>query len=668
MAYPRWYPTATTLPDGRVLVTSGTTNCPTCIVDIPEVYDPATNTWTELTNARLAVPVYPFMFVLPDGRVLNAGAEEERLETRVLDVQAQTWTMVDPVPLSGGSAAMYIPGRVVKSGAVAFDPSNTSLRETWVLDMTQPSPAWRATAPMAFPRSHHNLTILADGTVLVVGGGRTTDGVTESQAVYEAELWWPETETWSTMAQMQVPRLYHSTALLLPDGRVLVAGGGRYGPDQTNAEVYSPPYLFRGVRPTITLAPSSAQYGSNFQVTTADASSIARVSLARLGAVTHSFNQDQRYLDLSFQQSVGSLTVQAPSNANVAPPGYYMLFLVNDAGVPSVAAFVSLSGAPPTNNPVPTTTGLNPASVTAGGPPFTLTVNGTNFINGSMVRWNGADRATTFVSPSQVTAAISSGDLATAGPVSVIVFNPAPGGGTSNAQTFTISTSPNPVPTTTSLNPTSATVGGAALTLTVNGTNFVAGSSVVRWNGANRTTMFVSASQLTASIPATDLATAGTASVTVFNPAPGGGTSNAQTFTISTSTSTTVTFDNPIPPGSSGSFLNGLFQGINFGTSQWRWENAYGADSTRHIYFGSGTSRTFAFSPGPRTLVNMRVFTGAAGTLTLTDNLGQTRTQSITTGSMQMVTTGWTQPSTTVTVTFTAGWELGVDDIVYRNP
>ena len=131
-----------------------------------------------------------------------------------------------------------------------------------------------------------------------------------------------------------------------------------------------------------------------------------------------------------------------------------------------------------------------------------------------------------------------------------------------------------------------------------------------------------------------------------------------------------VTFDNPIPPGSSGSLLNGLFQGINFGTSQWRWENAYGADSTRHIYFASssGTSRTFAFSPGPRTLVSMRVFTGAAGTLTLTDNLGQTRTQSITTGSMQMVTTGWTQPSTTLTLTFTAGWELGVDDIVYRNP
>src|SRR6267142_2166941 len=348
MAYPRWYPTATTLPDGRVLVTSGSTTCSTCIADIPEVYDPATNTWTQLTNARLTLPLYPFMFVLPDGRVLNAGSDEASIETRVLDVQAPTWTMVDPVPVGGGSAAMYGPGRVMKSGSPAdVDlPSTATINRTWVIDMAQPSPAWRETAPMAFPRGHHNLTILPDGTVLVVGGGRTTDGVDLTQAVYEAELWSPQTETWSTMARMQVPRLYHSTALLLPDGRVLGAGGGRLQGypqiDQLNAEVYSPPYLFWGARPTITLAPSSVAYGNSFQVSTPDASSIARVSLVRLGAVTHSFDQDQRFLELSFQRGSDSITVQAPANANLAPRGFYMLFLINSAGVPSVAAFVRL--------------------------------------------------------------------------------------------------------------------------------------------------------------------------------------------------------------------------------------------------------------------------------------------------------------------------------------
>jgi concanavalin A-like lectin/glucanase superfamily protein len=225
----------------------------------------------------------------------------------------------------------------------------------------------------------------------------------------------------------------------------------------------------------------------------------------------------------------------------------------------------------------------------------------------------------------------------------------------------------NPIPSTTSISPSSAPVGGAGFTLTVNGSGFVSGS-MVRWNGSGRATAFVSPTQLTAAVSAADIATVGTAAVTVVTPAPGGGTSNSQTFTISGGGTTTVTFDNPVPPGASGSFLNGVFQGIDFGTNQWAWESALDPDPTRHIYFGSssGTSRSFTFSPGPRTFVSLRVFTPTAGTLTLTDNVGQTWTQSITTGSMQTVTTGWTSASTTVTVTFTAGWNLAIDDIVYR--
>jgi hypothetical protein len=180
-------------------------------------------------------------------------------------------------------------------------------------------------------------------------------------------------------------------------------------------------------------------------------------------------------------------------------------------------------------NPVPTTTGLTPASVVAGGANFTLTVTGTNFVAGSVVRWNGAARTTTYVSATQLTAAISAADIARAGTASVTVFTAAPGGGTSNPQTFTIL---NPVPTITSLSPPSVTVGTLGLTLTVTGTNFVAGS-VVRWNGADRATTYVSATQLTAAIPVTDLVTAAIAQVTVFNPPPGGGTSNSVNFVIS---------------------------------------------------------------------------------------------------------------------------------------
>ena len=181
-------------------------------------------------------------------------------------------------------------------------------------------------------------------------------------------------------------------------------------------------------------------------------------------------------------------------------------------------------------NPVPAISSLSPASATSGGVAFTLTVNGSNFVSNSTVQWNGADRATAFVSTTQLTATILAADISTAGTAAVTVFNPAPGGGTSGALTFTTN---NPVPAISSLSPASATSGGAAFTLTVNGSNFVS-NSTVQWGVANRTTTFVSATQLTATILAADISTAGTAAVTVFNPAPGGGTSNTSTFTITT--------------------------------------------------------------------------------------------------------------------------------------
>ena len=187
------------------------------------------------------------------------------------------------------------------------------------------------------------------------------------------------------------------------------------------------------------------------------------------------------------------------------------------------------------NNPVPAAGSLNPTSATEGGSAFSLTVNGSNFIPGSVVRWNGADRGTTFVSANVLQATITAADIATAGSATVSVFNPAPGGGSSGNLTFTIDPAVvnNPVPATTSLNPSAATEGGSAFTLSVNGSNFIPGS-IVRWNGADRGTTYISANVLQATIAAADIATAGSVTVSVFNPAPGGGTSNATTFTITT--------------------------------------------------------------------------------------------------------------------------------------
>ncbi|MGA8312537.1 MAG: chitobiase/beta-hexosaminidase C-terminal domain-containing protein [Terriglobales bacterium] len=348
MTYGRWYPTVTALPDGRMLVSSGSINCDGCNATVPEIYDPKANTWSKLTTASLNIPIYPHMFVLPDGRVINTGSYELPIPTRALNISTQAWTTIDATVLDAGSAVMYLPGKILKTGTSANSsaPYKNSASTAYVLDMTQGAPAWRAVHAMALARTYHNSTVLPDGNVLITGGEGTTNPADQSTAARAAEMWSPVTENFTTMASMQTPRVYHSIALLLPDGRVLVGGSGEYGSgsiDQLNAEIYSPPYLFKGARPTVTSAPSSLTYGSQFAVQTPDAANISSVALLRLGSVTHAFNENQRYVPLTFSPSVGSLNVQAPANGNTAPPGYYMLFLVNSSGVPSVGAMVQFA-------------------------------------------------------------------------------------------------------------------------------------------------------------------------------------------------------------------------------------------------------------------------------------------------------------------------------------
>src|SRR5262245_34643285 len=353
MTVGRWYPTATTLGDGRVLVVSGDnmilgrTGVPEPFIDtsntLPEVFNPTNNTWTDLPQAQRFIPLYPFMFVMPDGRVFDAGPDTVN---RALNVNTGTWSVIANSPFDGGSAVMYRAGKILKTGTwgdsgVDYPGDGRAA----VIDLNQPTPSWREVAPMAFARQFHNLIALPDGNVLAMGGATRGGGIDPTKAVLTPEIWNATSETWTSMAPMQTPRMYHSTSLLLPDGRVVVAGGGRKGgaTDFPSAEIYSPPYLFRGSRPTITSAPGQVQYGSSFDVTTPDAANIASVSLIHSGSMTHAFDENQRLLMLNFTQGSGKVTVTAPANGNVAPPGYYMLFIVDTNGVPSVASFVRMT-------------------------------------------------------------------------------------------------------------------------------------------------------------------------------------------------------------------------------------------------------------------------------------------------------------------------------------
>jgi fibronectin type 3 domain-containing protein len=359
MTVGRWYPTVTQLADGRSLVFSGDNivqDRPSqphpfedaSVNSLPEIYNYKTNTWTDLTSATLTSPLYPFMFLLSNGKVFDAGPDTV---TRTLDPSTGTWTTVGTSPFDGMSAVMYRPDKIMKAGTWADPDFNGSKvynadGRTAVIDMGAANPSWRSTASMAFGRAYQNLTMLADGTVLASGGMSTSDGTDLSKAVLPAEIWNPDTETWTTVASLTNGREYHSTALLLPDGRVLMAGGGALpgrAVDQTNAEIYSPPYLFKGARPTITSAPGGASWGSNFDITTPDAASITKVSLVRSPSVTHAFDQNQRFQFLNFTAGSGKITVQAPASATQAPPGDYMLFILNGNGVPSVGSFIRLS-------------------------------------------------------------------------------------------------------------------------------------------------------------------------------------------------------------------------------------------------------------------------------------------------------------------------------------
>jgi hypothetical protein len=422
----RWYPTVTTLANGDALVVSGSIDNIVGANALPQVYQAATGTWRSLTSAQLSQDLYPMMFLAPNGKVVYAGPTQN---TRYLDTSGTgSWSYFADRKYGPeryyGSAVMYAAGKILILGG-DDPPTNTAE----VIDLNEPSPTWRLVAPMSIARRQVNATLLPDGTVLVTGGTSGPGFNNATTPVYPAELWDPATETWTTLASATVPRLYHSAAVLLPDGRVLSTGGNDY----PTPEAFSPPYLFKGPRPALSAVPSTIGYDQHFSVQSSDAASITKVTLIRITSVTHAFNSNQRLSVLSFTRGSGALDVVAPPNANIAPPGHYLLFIVNGSGVPSIGSIVQLAA-----SPLATLTSLLPNIGAAGGPAFTLTVNGTGFLSGATVLWNGANRTTTFVNSSRLTAAISEIDIATAGAAQVTVVNP--GAAASNALPFTVAT------------------------------------------------------------------------------------------------------------------------------------------------------------------------------------------------------------------------------------
>jgi YVTN family beta-propeller protein len=361
MNRPRWYSSSTTLLNGEIYVQGGSGGG-----DLPEIRG-ANGVLRLLPNAltNTYASNFPRNFLAPDGRVfgfdttgkmyyVNPGGSG--LLTPVGQLPGATsWT---------SSAVMYQPGRIIQMGGA----SSAAL----TIDINGAQPVVTSTQSMSTQRQWVSATVLPDGKVLGTGGSAVDNQLTGVNNI--AEIWNPATGTWSQGASAVKARMYHSGALLLPDASVLISGGGAPGPlVNLNAEIYYPPYLFdatgaRAARPTIVSAPDTVMPGNLVQVGYSGAANISRVSLIKTGSTTHSVNMDQRQLQLPFTANGALLDVQLPSRAGDLPPGYYMLFVLNESGVPSVARMLRVgitAAEPPVND-------VTPVGGGGGGGPFTL--------------------------------------------------------------------------------------------------------------------------------------------------------------------------------------------------------------------------------------------------------------------------------------------------------
>src|SRR5216684_3305282 len=369
MAHGRWYPTATTLSDGSLMIFPGLNETGGTNTAV-EIYTVGSG-WSQEYGASWTPPLYPRMHLLPNGTVFYSGSGTG---SRIFTPSTKTWSGVVANTIYTGTRTYgtsvllpLTPANGYKPRVMIFGGGSPATATTEIIDLSASNPNWQSAASMSQPRIEMNAVILPNGKVLALGG--STNDEDASTASLNADLFDPSTNpiTSSSAGANAYARLYHSGALLLPDATVWVAGGNpARGTYELNMEVYSPAYLFASngspaTRPTITtVAPGVIGFGSSFQVQTPNAANIASVVLVRPGSPTHAFDMDQRLVGLSFTVGSGVLNVTGPPNGNIAPPGYYMLFILNTAGVPSVATFVQVS--PAATDQPPTGTITSPGS------------------------------------------------------------------------------------------------------------------------------------------------------------------------------------------------------------------------------------------------------------------------------------------------------------------
>jgi len=450
MAHGRWYPTVTNLSSGSLMTFSGLDENGNTNSTV-EIYTVGSG-WSTTYASPFTPPLYPRMHLLPSGNIFYSGSTTS---SRYFDPSAHTWSSVVATTNYSGTRTYgtsvllpLSPSNNYKPVVIIMGGGSPATNTTELIDLSAASPKWVYGPNMSEARIEMNATILPNGKVIALGGSVNDEDTTT--ASFNADLYDPGTNTFNSpnsAGQNAYPRLYHSNSLLLPDATVMFFGGnparGTYEP---HIEIYSPTYLFNpdgslATRPSITSVPSTGiGYGATFQVQTPDAANISSVALIRPGAPTHAFDMEQRLVNLVFAAGSGVLNVTMPSSSNVAPPGYYLLFLLNSAGVPSVAQFVQLTSA---GGDIPPT-----GTITSPAGNVTVTAGQSVYFSGT-----GSDPDGTITSYSWAFPGGSPGTSSLANPGNVIYSSP----GTFSA-TFTVTdnaglTDPNPPSVTITVNP-----------------------------------------------------------------------------------------------------------------------------------------------------------------------------------------------------------------------
>jgi hypothetical protein len=362
----RWYPTFVTLGNGQVFNATGINTQGNDVDFNPEIF--SSSGWTAFSQPTSKLPTYAQLFLLSNGKLFYSGAsfnENEVITPRILTLPKKFSQPIEEKEVPGlyenpkklnpenpcdqrnhATSVLLPPAQdqrvMIMGGGTKFTIGGKTTDTVYIADLDQPNPKYRKAPSLSSPRMHVNAVILPDRTVFVCNG--STIGEDTMKALLPSEIYNPATNTWKVVEAQSVPHVYHSIALLLPDGSVVTGGGTPTGAcNELRMQIYKPSYMSEP-RPTIQRAPEKLSYGAQFTIQTPQAQDIKWVNLIKPSATTHSCDTEQRLVDVPIiLKTSSSLDVKITKNRNLAPPGWYMIFITNNNNVPSVASWIQLT-------------------------------------------------------------------------------------------------------------------------------------------------------------------------------------------------------------------------------------------------------------------------------------------------------------------------------------